>query len=140
MRICGRAGIGRKQGLVSSSCRLKLYLKTQGHHSWVVSSGETKAARCQENEEAETSVRAQLSFVRCHTHFSHPLLSKECSCWGEPCYPRGIFLARWLCCVQETAHHIGIPPVQILKISYFKNKVFFVEETKEHIVKKNKEI
>lgn len=58
--------------------------------------------------------------------------------WGEPCYPRGICLARQLCWVQETANHTGVPPVQILKISHFRNKVFFVQQTKGNMVKKIK--
>lgn len=41
--------------------------------------------------------------------------------------------ARQLCSVQETAHHVGTPPVQILKISHFKKKATFVE-TKENTV------
>lgn len=76
---------------------------------------------------------SQVQSSRSPSEMPLPSLSKECSCQREPCYPIGICLARRLCSVQETAHHFGIPPVQMLNISLLKNKVFFVE-TKENTV------
>lgn len=80
--------------------------------------------------------RAQETLMRCH---SHPIYPKNVPVGENLVIQEGSVLPDDFC-GQETAHHIGIPPVQILKISHFKNKVFFVEETQENIVKKNKKI
>lgn len=131
--------LGESLGLVCLSYSLKLHFASPGVSLLCGKQGKDKISSDPlsiwgENEEAGISGSELKESFRDAT----PSLSKECFCRREPCYATGICPARWLCSVQETAYHIGIPPVQILKISHFKNKVIFVEIGKYRFHKKNK--
>lgn len=118
--ICGhpRGWDWGKAGALCAYQRVWTMSKALDHHSWLVSRGKTESAQspCPYLGKWGRNLRsrAQGTQSRCYSQ------SKECSCRREPCYPRESCLDR-LCCVQETVHPIGIPPVQILKISHFKN-------------------
>ena len=133
--VCGRGWHWGKAGaLCAYQIVWSFVLKALGHHWWVVSRRKTKSARalcpcpggCGEvgisgSELKEPWWDATPQSV--HRMFlpERTLLSK-----------RDLSRQTAVLCPRNCTR-IGIPPVQILKIPHFKNKVFFVE-TRENMV------